>query len=104
MSKKFSLLLIALLGFGVLLPACQAKAVEVIKEIEVTRVVTETIVQEGEQVEATRGGPEVQEVVVTPAVGEMPVEHEPVTLYWNLHSEPPTMDSSLATDSPPCGV
>ncbi len=33
---------------GVLLVACQPETVETVKEVEVTRVVTETVVEEGE--------------------------------------------------------
>jgi oligopeptide transport system substrate-binding protein len=65
----------------------------------VTRVVTETVVEEGEQVEVTRVVTEVQEVVVTPEMEEAPMEAEPVTLYWNFGTEPPTLDPSLATDT-----
>src|SRR5210317_492644 len=98
MFKKTGLLLLALLLVGVLLVACQPETVETVKEVEVTRVVTETVVEEGEQVEVTRVVTEVQEVVVTPEMEEAPMmEEEPVTLYWNWGTEPPTMDPALTT-------
>jgi oligopeptide transport system substrate-binding protein len=98
-NKKTGLLLIALMLIAVLLVACQPETVEVVTEVEVTRVVTETVVEEGETVEVTRVVTEVQEVVVTPEVEEVEAEVEPVTLYWNWGTEPPTLDPSLATDT-----
>ncbi len=99
MFKKTGLLLIALLLIGVLLVACQPETVEVVTEVEVTRVITETVVEEGESVEVTRVVTEVQEVVVTPEMEEAPMEAQPVTLRWNFGTEPPTIDPSLATDT-----
>ena len=99
MFKKTGLLLIALMLIGVLLVACQPETVETIKEVEVTRVVTETVVEEGEQVEVTRVVTEVQEVMVTPEVEEAPQEEVPVTLRWNFATEPPNIDPSLSTDT-----
>jgi oligopeptide transport system substrate-binding protein len=100
MNKKMGLLLIVML-IGVLLVACQPETVEVVTEVEVTRVVTETVVEEGEQVEVTRVVTEVQEVMVTPEVEEVAavMEPEPVTLYWNWTAEPPSLDPSLSTDN-----
>jgi oligopeptide transport system substrate-binding protein len=97
-SKKTGLLLIVML-IGILLVACQPETVEVVTEVEVTRVVTETVVEEGEQVEVTRVVTEVQEVMVTPEVVPVEAEPEPVTLYWNWGTEPPTLDPSLSTDT-----
>ena len=97
-NKKTSLLLIVML-IGILLVACQPETVETIKEVEVTRVVTETVVEEGESVEVTRVVTEVQEVMVTPEVEEVVADVEPVTLYWNWTAEPPSLDPSLATDN-----
>ena len=99
MFKKTGLLLIALMLIGVLLVACQPETVETVKEVEVTRVVTETVVEEGEQVEVTRVVTEVQEVMVTPEVEEAPPEEVPVTLRWNFATEPPNIDPSLSTDT-----
>ena len=69
-NKKTSLLVIVMI-IAVLLVACQPETVETVVEKEVTRVVTETVVEEGEQVEVTRVVTEVQEVMVTPEVEEV---------------------------------
>ena len=98
LSKKVVLLVIVMIA-GVLLVACQPETVEVVQEVDVTRVVTETVVEEGEQVEVTRVVTEVQEVMVTPEVEEVEEEVEPVTLYWNWTAEPPSLDPSLSTDN-----
>ena len=98
-NKKTGLLLIVLMLIGVLLVACQPETVEVVTEVEVTRIVTETVVEEGETVEVTRVVTEVQEVMVTPEVEEVEAEAVPVTLHWNFATEPPTIDPSLATDT-----
>ncbi len=98
LNKKTGLLVFALL-FGVLLVACQPETIETVREVEVTRVVTETEVVEGETVEVTRVVTEVQEVVVTPEVSEEEMMDEPVTLYWNWSTEPPSLDPALATDT-----
>ena len=97
-NKKTGLLLIVML-IGILLVACQPETVETVTEVEVTRVVTETVVEEGETVEVTRVVTEVQEVVVTPEVEEVVAEAEPVTMLWNWNSEPPTLDPALAEDT-----
>jgi oligopeptide transport system substrate-binding protein len=91
-----------LAAFAVLvlvLAACQAETVEVTRvvEQEVTRVVTETITQEGEQVEVTR-------IVTEEVIVEVPAEAEgemmdKVTLNRNLGTEPPTADPQLVTDT-----
>ena len=47
-SKKVVLLVIVMIA-GVLLVACQPETVEVVREVEVTRGLTETVVEEGEQ-------------------------------------------------------
>ena len=97
-NKKIGLLLIVMI-IGVLLVACQPETVETVTEVEVTRVVTETVVEEGEQVEVTRVVTEVQEIVVTPEMEEAMMDAEPVTLYWNFGTEPPNIDPSLSTDT-----
>ena len=64
--KKTGLLFTALVILVFVLAACTAEpeTVEVVREVEVTRVVTETEVVEGETVEVTRVVTEVEEVVV----------------------------------------
>jgi oligopeptide transport system substrate-binding protein len=98
MLKKTGLLLIALMLVGVLLVACQPETITETVEVpvEVTRVVTETVVEEGETVEVTRVVTEtvVEEVMVEPAM-----EDKGVVLNWNYATEPPTIDPSLATDT-----
>ena len=100
-AKRVGLLLTALMLLG-LLAACQAEEVTVTRvvEQEVTRVITETVVEEGETVEVTR----VVEV-------EVPVEDEdeddvepeemmePVTLNTYSTTDIPTLDPQAATDS-----
>lgn len=97
--KKTSILLTALALFTILLVACQPETVEVVKEVEVTRVVTETITEAGETVEVTRIVTEVQEVMVTAEPAPEPAAEVPVTLNWNWGTEPPTADPALATDT-----
>lgn len=104
MFKKTGLLVMALLLVGVLLVACQPETVEVQVPVEVTRVVTETVVQEGEQVEVTRIVTEEVEVVATPVAEEPMMEEQPVTLRYNHLSEPPSLDPSLATDTTSIGI
>lgn len=100
-SKRVGLLLVIFVLVG-LLAACQAETVEVTRVVqeEVTRVITETEVVEGEEVEVTRVVTE--EVEVTRVVDEPSEEgmaDAPVTLNINLGTEPPTLDPSLATDT-----
>ena len=102
LSKKYGLLLAALLVLALALVACQPQTVETVKEVVVTRVVTETEVVEGETVEVTRVVTETEtvteevvvEVTAVPEAMEMPV-----TLRWNWSTEPPTLDPALASDT-----
>jgi len=98
-TRKVGLFLAAFAVLVLVLAACQAQTVEVTRvvEQEVTRVVTETVVEEGQQVEVTR-------IVTEQVVVEVPAEAEgammdKVTLSRNLGSEPPNYDPSLATDT-----
>ncbi len=99
MSKK-NLLLAALMLMGILLVACQPETVT--ETVEVTRVVTETVtetvVEEGETVEVEV---EVTRVVVEEVVVEAEAEamEEPVTMYINWGTEPPSADPALSTDT-----
>ena len=101
--RKFGLLLAALMVLAIALVACQPQtAAPIIQEVVVTRVVTETVVEEGETVEVTRVVTETEvvteevmvEVTAVPEVMDMPV-----TLRWNWVSEPPTLDPALASDT-----
>jgi pyruvate/2-oxoglutarate dehydrogenase complex dihydrolipoamide acyltransferase (E2) component len=68
-TKKHSHLLAIILILGILLVACQPEEVTVEVPVEVTRVVTETITEEGETVEVTR-------VVTEEVIVEVPAEEE----------------------------
>lgn len=99
--KKRSYLIAAFLILALVVVACQAEPETVVEErvveVEVTRVITETVIEEGQEVEVTRVVQEVVEVAVT-AVPE-PGPEKPITLAWNFSTEPPTADPSLATDT-----
>lgn len=98
--RKLGFYLAVLALMVLVLAACQPETVEVTRVIEqeVTRVVTETVVEEGESVEVTRVVTEVVEVPAEPAEEEA-MAPEAVTLNWNWSSEPPQGDPSLATDT-----
>ena len=103
-TKRTGLILAAFMLMALVLVACQPETVveTVVEQVEVTRVVTETVVEEGEAVEVTRIVEEVQEVEVTREVvveAEEEQMDQPVTLNWNWGSEPPTADPALATDT-----
>lgn len=101
-TNRIGLIVTTLIFFALLLVACQPDTVveTVVEQVEVTRVVTETVVEAGEAVEVTRVVTEVEEVEVT---REVPAEEapadQPVTLNINWGTEPPTADPSLATDN-----
>lgn len=98
--KKLGLFLVAFLLLAVVLAACQTEEVEVTRvvEQEVTRVVTETIVEEGETIEVTRVVTE-EVVVEVPAEAEEEMMAEPVTYYrWNS-TDIPTLDPQVGEDS-----
>ena len=95
---RTKLLFVSLLVLGgLLLVACQPETV--VEQVEVTRVVTETIIQEGSEVEVTRVVTEMEEVMVeVTAVPEeesmeepVPVETEKV-LRINLGTYPDIID------------
>ena len=92
MKKKISIIFALLFVASMVLAACAQPAQEVIKTV----IVTKEVMVEGEQVIVT----EIVEVMVTPEPeAEAPAEEQPVTLYWNWATEPPTADPSLATDT-----
>lgn len=98
--RKVGLLVAMLLVLALALVACQPETVETVREVVVTRVVTETVVEEGETVEVTRLVTEEVEVEVPVEVTAVPeMGEQPVTMRWNYISEPPTLDPSLATDT-----
>ncbi len=75
-SKSIAFFGLALIA---ILVACTAEPEVIIQEVEVTRVVTETVVEEGETIEVTRvvTETEVVEVEVTAAPEEEPMAAEP---------------------------
>jgi oligopeptide transport system substrate-binding protein len=95
------LLMAALLILVIALAACTPQEVEVTRvvEQEVTRVVTETEVVEGQQVEVTRVVTEVVEVPVEVPAEEPPMDAEPVTLYGTDQSDIPSIDPQRVEDS-----
>ena len=95
--KKIGLLLTVLAILTIVLVACTPETVEVVKEVEVTRVITETVVEEGQTVEVTRVVTEVQEVMVEPEVEEaaMPTKADP-TVYTEVYfGDMDTLDPNL---------
>ncbi len=94
-NKKTGLLLMAMMLLGAVLVACQPETV--VQEVEVTRVVTETEVVEGEPVEVTRVVTEETVVEVT-AEAEEEMEMEPVTLYGSSTTDIPSLDPQIAED------
>lgn len=102
-TKKHSRLLAIMIILGILLVACQPE--EVVREVpvEVTRVVTETITEEGEQVEVTRV---VTEEVIVEVTAEAEQEEEmmmtdptPDTYIALTFGDIDTMDSNLVYDT-----
>ncbi len=92
--KKVVLLLAALVVLALLLAACQpqTEVVTRVVEAEVTRVVTETVVEEGQTVEVTR--------VVTEVVEPSPeAMAEPVTLRTIDTTDIPGLDPQIAEDA-----
>jgi len=104
-------LLAALAILTILLVACQPNTVEVVKEVEVTRVITEevevtrviteTVVEEGKTVEVTRVVVEIQEVMVEPEPEEMmmPAKADPTVYTAVTFGDIDTMDPALAYDT-----
>jgi oligopeptide transport system substrate-binding protein len=90
MKSKTLLILFSLLAItGLFLVACQPQTVETVRTV----VVTEVVEVEGETVVVT----EIVEVPVT--MEPAPEEEQPVTLSYNLATEPPNIDPGLATDT-----
>lgn len=86
LNKKWSIALAVAVVGSVLLSACAQPTPEV-----VTKEVTKIVEQEGEEVVVT----EVVEVTTEPT----PAPEKPVTLNWNLSTEPPQVDPALSTDT-----
>ncbi len=79
MRKRLLVLISVLIAGSLLLSACGSGAVEtVIVEIDGETVIQTVVVEVEKEAEAAM---------------------QPVTLNWNLGTEPPTLDPSLATDT-----
>ncbi len=92
---RFGLLMAALLVFALALAACQPQT----ETVEVTRVVTETVVQEGQPVEVTRIVTEQEQIVVTATPEVMAptsfVAPDPTVWREASFGEPDTLDPAL---------
>lgn len=99
-SKRVTFLLTLVVMLG-LLAACQPETVEVTRVIEqeVTRVITETIIEEGEEVEVTRVVTETVEVEPEPEEAEGPTDASPDTLVHMTIGDISTMDPNLVYDT-----
>ena len=100
-TRKVGLIVAALAILVLVLAACSAETVEVTRvvEQEVTRVITETITEEGEQVEVTRIVTEEVMVEVPAEPAEEEMMEKAITLDFNLNTEPPSADPQLGTDT-----
>ncbi|MCA9950441.1 MAG: peptide ABC transporter substrate-binding protein [Anaerolineales bacterium] len=96
--KNWIILIVAMVVGAVLLAACQPETV--VEQVEVTRVVTETVVQEGENVEVTRIITEVE--VATPTPGpepEVEMSDDAQVLRVNLGTYPDIIDPQKSSFS-----
>ena len=105
MLRRRGLILVAMM-LAAILAACTSTATPevVVQEVEVTRVVTETVVEEGQTVEVTRVVQEtvtetVVEEVIVEVTAEAMMEEEPVTLAGTSTTDIPTLDPQRAEDS-----
>jgi len=111
-TSRAGLLLAAILLFTLLLVACEPETVTetVIQEVEVTRVITETVVEEGQSVEVTRVVTETEQVeVVVTATPEPEMEvmfgtADPTTIVEMTFADVDTLDPALAYDTASAGV
>jgi peptide/nickel transport system substrate-binding protein len=95
--KKTGLIMAVLVVVALVLVACQPQS----QVVEVTRVVTETVVEEGQPVEVTRVVTEVQEVVATPTSVAPAVSGpaDPTTWREVSFGEPDTLDPALGYET-----
>ena len=95
--NKVTLWVVLLLVVAAALVACQPQA----QVVEVTRIVTETITQEGQTVEVTRVVTEMQEVVVTPTPeAAAPLgAADPTTWREVSFGEPDSLDPALGYET-----
>lgn len=95
MSRKNAAWVVAALLLAILLVACQPETI--VETVEVTRVVTETAVVEGEPVEVTVVVTEVVPATVEASAPETSAM-EPVTYYTYQTTDIPTLDPQVAED------
>jgi len=100
-SRKITLLLVVLLVIAAVLVACQPETVEVVREVpvEVTRVITETQVVEGQTVEVTRVVIETVEVPAAEEAARPMVAPNPTIYTEVVFGDIDTMDPNLAYDT-----
>jgi peptide/nickel transport system substrate-binding protein len=100
-TKKVGLLIMVLAVLMIVLVACTPETVEVVREVEVTRVITDTVVQEGETVEVTRIVTEIQEVPVEaePEEAMMPTKADPTVYTEVFFGDIDTLDSNLTYET-----
>jgi peptide/nickel transport system substrate-binding protein len=102
-TKRIGLILAALMLLVLVLVACEPETIVETVQVEVTRVITETVVEEGETVEVTRV---VTETVVETVEVEVPAEEEeaeavsmtapdPTTYRFQTFGDINTMDPNL---------
>ena len=95
--KKIGLIMALLLVVALALVACQPQS----QTVEVTRVVTETVVEEGQSVEVTRIVTEIQEVIATstPVVTGPGGPSDPTVWRELSFGEPETLDPALGYET-----
>ncbi|MCP4427653.1 MAG: peptide ABC transporter substrate-binding protein, partial [Chloroflexi bacterium] len=100
MFKKRSLIIVALALVALFAVACQPEVVTETVEVpvEVTRVITETVVEEGDTVEVTRVVTEEVVVEVPAEMEEEPAMAEPVTNHGYSTTDIPTLDPQTGED------
>jgi oligopeptide transport system substrate-binding protein len=94
--KRNSLLIAAIMLLAVVLVACQPETVVEEVPVEVTRIVTETVFEEGQPVEVTR-----EVVVEVPGTAVSGEEEMAVPVTYDLYdtSDIPTLDPQVAEDA-----
>jgi hypothetical protein len=99
-NKKTGLVLAIVMMITVFMAACQPQTVEVVKEVpvEVTRVVTETVTEAGQEVEVTRIVTEEMVVTAVPeeAAAVSMTDASPDTYVTIQFGDVDTLDPALA--------
>ena len=90
LSTKFWIPVVCVLVAALFLVACQPETI--VEQVQVTRVITDTVVKEGEEVEVTRIVTEEVLVEVTPESQEHETKEEDKILRVNLETYPDIID------------